>query len=59
LGSYSSYAFKQHTRLLPKTFEYLCGVLAPSLIIAYSHMRLAILVRTRVALSLNRLAGVC
>jgi len=57
LGSYSTYAFKQHTRLLPETFEYLCGVLAPSLIRSDSHMRLAIPVRTRVALSLNRLCS--
>jgi len=57
LGSYSIYAFKQHTRLLPETFEYLCGVLAPSLIRSDSHMRLAIPVRTRVALSLNRLCS--
>jgi hypothetical protein len=57
LGSYSTYAFKQHTRLLPKTFKYLCGVLAPSLIRLDSHMRLAILVRTRVVLSLNRLCS--
>jgi hypothetical protein len=41
LGSYSTYAFKQHTRLLPETFEYLCGVLTPSLIRSDSHMRLA------------------
>jgi hypothetical protein len=44
LGSYSTYAFEQHTRLLPETYEYLCGILAPSFIRADSHMRLAILV---------------
>jgi hypothetical protein len=65
LGRYSTYAFKQHTRLLPETFEYLCGILTPSLIRADAHMRLVILVRTRVALSLNSLCsgnslrGVC
>jgi hypothetical protein len=57
LGSYSTYAFKQHTRLLPETFKYLCDVLAPSLIRADLHMRLAIHVRTQVALSLNRLCS--
>jgi hypothetical protein len=30
-GCYSVKMFKQHTRLLPETFDYLCGVLYPSL----------------------------
>jgi len=28
-GCYSVKLFKQHMRLLPKTFDYLCGVLSP------------------------------
>src|SRR5450631_685243 len=30
-GCYSVKLFKQHIRLLPETFDYLCGVLSPSL----------------------------
>jgi hypothetical protein len=54
-GSYTVHLFRQHTRLLPKIFEYLCGILASSLSRSNTNMRLAIPLQTRVALSLNRL----
>jgi hypothetical protein len=56
-GSYTSHLFRQHTRLLPETFEYLCGVLAPSLYRVDTNMRCAIPLKARVALSLCRLCS--
>jgi hypothetical protein len=54
-GSYTVHLFRQHTRLLPKKFEYLCGILAPLLSRSNTNMWLAIPLQTRVTLSLNRL----
>lgn len=56
-GSYSVRLFKQHTRLLPETFDYLCGILSPSLRREDTKFRVAIPLRNRVALSLNRLSS--
>lgn len=56
-GCYSVKLFKQHTRLLPKTFDYLCGILSPSLSREDTKYRACIPLRNRVALSLNRLSS--
>lgn len=56
-GSYTSHLFRQHTRLLLETFEYLCGVLVPSLYRVDTNMRCAIPLKARVALSLCRLSS--
>ena len=56
LGSYTSLMFKQHTRLNPDTFHYLCSIVAPSLNRKELHLRETISLETRVALSLVRLA---
>ena len=56
-GSYSVKLFKQHTRLLPETFDYLCGVLSPTLNRKDTKFRASIPLRNRIALSLNRLSS--
>ena len=56
-GCYSVKLFKQHTRLLPETFDYLCGVLSPSLSRKDTKFRASIPLRNWVALSLNRLSS--
>jgi hypothetical protein len=55
--SYTVYMFRQHIRLLLETFEYLCGVLAPSLSPLHKCVRSSILLRDQVAISLNRLSS--
>ena len=56
-GCYSMKLFKQHTRLLPETFDYLCGILSSSLSRLDTKYRACIPLRNRVALSLNRLSS--
>jgi hypothetical protein len=56
-GSYTVYMFRQHTRLLPKTFEYLCGVLARSLSPSHRCVQSPIPLCDRIAISLNRLSS--
>lgn len=56
-GSYTLHLFRQHTRLLPETFKYLCGILAPLLYRVDTNMRCAIPLKARVALSLCRLCS--
>ena len=46
--------FKQHTRLLPETFDYLCGILSPSLSRLDTKYRASIPLRNQIVLSLNR-----
>ena len=48
--------FKQHTRLNPNTFHYLCSVVAPSLNKKELPTRETISLETRVAFSVIRLA---
>jgi len=55
-GYYSVKLFKQHTRLLPETFDYLCGVLSPSLSRKDTNFRASIPSRNKIALSFNRLS---
>jgi hypothetical protein len=55
-GYYSVKLFKQHTRLLPETFDYLCGVLSPSLNRKDTNFRASIPSRNKIALSFNRLS---
>ena len=38
-GCYLVKLFKQHMRLLPETFDYLCGILSPSLSCLYTKYR--------------------
>ena len=56
LGSYTSLMFKQHTRLNPNTFHYLCSIVAPPLNKKELPTRETISLETRVALSIVRLA---
>jgi hypothetical protein len=44
--------FKQHTRLLPQTFDYLCGVLFPLLSRKDTNFRASIPIRNRIVFSL-------
>jgi hypothetical protein len=45
-ANYSTKMFKQRTRLILKTFYYLCTIIIPSLGRAYSHMRSCISIKT-------------
>ena len=56
-GCYLVKLFKQHTRLFPQTFDYLCGILFQSLSRLDTKYRASIPLRNRVALSLNRLSS--
>ena len=56
-GCYSVKLFKQHTRLLLETFDYLCGILSPSLSRLNTKYRACIPFRNWVALSLNKLSS--
>jgi hypothetical protein len=57
LGCYSVRLFKQHTRIFFETFDYLCGVLFPSLSRKDTNFRTSISLRNRIALYLNRLSS--
>jgi len=54
---YSVKLFKQHTRLFPEIFNYLCGVLSPSLSRKDTNFRASIPLRNKIVLSLNRLSS--
>jgi hypothetical protein len=57
LGSYSVKMFKQQTRLIPKTFHYLCNIVAVSLRREFFCMRSCIPIETRVAITLSYLGS--
>ena len=54
-GCHTVKLFKQHTRLLPKNFDYSCGVLTPSLSRKDTNFRSSIPLRNQIALSFDRL----
>jgi hypothetical protein len=56
-GCYLVKLFKQHTKLLPETFDSLCGVLSPSLSGKHTNSRASIPLRNRIVLSFNRLSS--
>ena len=56
-GCYLVKLFKQHTRLLLETFDYLCGILSLSLSCLDTKYRASIPLRNQVTLSLNRLSS--
>ena len=56
-GCYLVKLFKQYTRLLLENFDYLCGILSPSLSRLDTKYRASIPLRNRVALSFNRLGS--
>ena len=56
-GSYSVKLFKQYIRLLYKTFDYLYGVLSPTLNRTYTNSRASNHLRNRIALSLNKFSS--
>jgi hypothetical protein len=57
LGSYSVKMFKQQTRLIPKTFHYLCNIAALSLGRENFRMRSCVPIETRVAITLSCLGS--
>jgi hypothetical protein len=56
-GCYSVKLFKQHTRLLLEIFDYLCGVLSPSLSRENTNFRAFIPLRNQIVFSFNRLSS--
>jgi len=55
-GCYSIHLFKQHTRLLLETFDYVCSALLSSLNWLDTTFRSSIPLRNSVSLSWNRLS---
>ena len=56
LGSFNAREFKGRMRMDVSTFEYLCSTLAPFLTRQDTHLRLAVPVQVKVAVSISRLA---